>query len=80
MLPQDFKEDMALDEAVALAVKVLSKTMDSTSLSSDKVELATLMLHPVTGHVVYHVYSPAEMQPLLDARNEEKQKEAEEAA
>lgn len=38
LLKQDYKEDCTLDEACSMAVKVLSKTMDSTKLSSDKSE------------------------------------------
>ena len=36
LLKQDYKDEMNLDEACTLAVKVLSKTMDSTTLSSEK--------------------------------------------
>lgn len=36
LLKQDYKEDCNLKEACAMAVKVLSKTMDSTKLSSEK--------------------------------------------
>ena len=36
LLKQDYKEDCTLKEACAMAVKVLSKTMDSTTLSSEK--------------------------------------------
>ena len=36
LLKQDYKEDCNLKEACELAVKVLSKTMDSTKLSSEK--------------------------------------------
>ena len=38
LLKQDYKEDCDLKEACGLAVKVLSKTMDSTKLSSEKSE------------------------------------------
>ena len=38
LLKQDYKEDQTLQEACAMAVKVLSKTMDSTKLSSEKSE------------------------------------------
>merc|ERR1711988_542576 len=41
-LKTDYKEDMDLQEALVLAVKVLSKTMDSTQLTPDKLEFATL--------------------------------------
>ena len=36
LLKQDYKEDCTLDEACGMAVKVLSKTMDSTKLSAEK--------------------------------------------
>jgi 20S proteasome subunit alpha 3 len=36
LLKQDYKDEMTLEEACTLAVKVLSKTMDSTTLSSEK--------------------------------------------
>lgn len=36
LLKQDYKEECNLREACGLAVKVLSKTMDSTKLSSEK--------------------------------------------
>ena len=39
MLKQDYKDEITREEA-ELALKVLSKTMDSTSLTSDKLELA----------------------------------------
>ncbi len=38
LLKQDYKEECNLQEACGLAVKVLSKTMDSTRLSSEKSE------------------------------------------
>ena len=39
LLKQDYKEDCTLQEACGMAVKVLSKTMDSTKLSSEKSKL-----------------------------------------
>ena len=36
ILKQEYKDDLTLDQALLLAVKVLTKTMDSTTLSSDK--------------------------------------------
>ena len=38
LLRQDYKEDIGLEEALELAVKVLSKTMDSTTLDHEKGE------------------------------------------
>lgn len=44
LLKQDYKEDCSLQEACGVAVKVLSKTMDSTKLSSEKSEFFGLLL------------------------------------
>ena len=44
LLKQDYKEECDLKEACGLAVKVLSKTMDSTKLSSEKSEFWGLFL------------------------------------
>jgi 20S proteasome subunit alpha 3 len=43
LLKQDYKEDCDLKEACAMAVKVLSKTMDSTKLSSEKSEAPSFL-------------------------------------
>ena len=60
-----------------LVVKVLSKTMDSTTLSSEKVELATLSKDADTGAVVFTMYEDAALRPVLDAVNAEQSKEKE---
>jgi 20S proteasome alpha/beta subunit len=44
LLKQDYKEECDLKEACGLAVKVLSKTMDSTKLSSEKSEYWMMLL------------------------------------
>ncbi|URD96938.1 hypothetical protein MUK42_32491 [Musa troglodytarum] len=64
MLKQDYKDDMAREEAVQLALKVLSKTMDSTSLTSEKLELAEIFLEPC-GDVKYEVCKPELLEKLL---------------
>lgn len=46
LLKQDYKEECSLREACGLAVKVLSKTMDSTKLSSEKSEYFFLISPP----------------------------------
>ncbi|CDP18186.1 unnamed protein product [Coffea canephora] len=63
MLKQDYKDDITREEAVQLALKVLSKTMDSTSLTSEKLELAEVF--SVDGKVKYQVYSPEALNKLL---------------
>jgi hypothetical protein len=39
LLKQDYKDDISLEDAKALALKIMSKTMDSTKLGSEKREL-----------------------------------------
>ncbi|KAK9829292.1 hypothetical protein WJX72_004984 [[Myrmecia] bisecta] len=77
LLKQEYKDDITMTDAVKLIVKVLSKTMDSTTLTPDKVELSTIMRNEETGRVVYKVYDEADLKPLLDAVNEEKEKDKE---
>ena len=36
MLKQEYKEGLKLDEAKALAIKILSKTLDTTKLTPEK--------------------------------------------
>ncbi|KAL5075587.1 hypothetical protein RYX36_014571 [Vicia faba] len=64
ILKQDYKDDITREEAVQLALKVLSKTMDTTSLTSDKLELAEVFISP-SGKVKYQVCSPENLTKLL---------------
>ncbi|GAB2234318.1 hypothetical protein Drorol1_Dr00003565 [Drosera rotundifolia] len=64
MLKQDYKDDINREESTELALKVLSKTMDSTSLTSEKLELAEVFLTP-SGKVKYQVHSPESVSKLL---------------
>ena len=66
LMKQEYKaEVIPLPEALQLAIKVLTKTCDATSLTPDKFDLATLTTDGA-GKVVYHEYSAAESQKLLD--------------
>ena len=40
LLKQDYKDEITLEEAKALALKIMSKTMDSTKLGSEKRKLS----------------------------------------
>ncbi|GAQ88356.1 20S core proteasome subunit alpha protein [Klebsormidium nitens] len=64
ILKQDYKDDIDSEAAVQLALKVLSKTMDSTTLSHEKLELAKVSVAK-TGEVVIKVYQPDELDALL---------------
>jgi len=71
LMKQEYKEEgtKPLPEALQLAIKVLTKTCDATSLTPDKFDLATLTC--VDGKVVYHEFTEAESQKLLDAAKHE---------
>jgi len=60
MLKQEYTEDIDLHGALLLAIKVLSKTMDSTSLTADKLEISTLDKDG------YHLLTEEQLQKLLD--------------
>jgi 20S proteasome subunit alpha 3 len=64
MLKQDYKDDITREEAVQLALKVLSKTMDSTTLSAEKLELAEVSL-TAEGEVKYQVFSADDLNKML---------------
>ncbi|KAJ1930176.1 Proteasome subunit alpha type-3 [Tieghemiomyces parasiticus] len=64
ILKQDYKEEgMTLKEAFALVMKALGKVMEATSLTSEKLEFATLTLDG--DRVVHHMYTPKEIDALL---------------
>ncbi|OCF56418.1 20S proteasome subunit alpha 3 [Kwoniella mangroviensis CBS 10435] len=65
LLKQDYKEELSLEEAKSLCLKVMSKTMDSTKLSSEKLEFATMTLNPTTKQPLSKIYRPTELDSLL---------------
>ncbi|CAB0042299.1 unnamed protein product [Trichogramma brassicae] len=82
-LKQEYKEgQMTLKDAMALAVKVMSKTLDMNKLSADKLELATLTR--VDGKTKTRILPAKEVEALitefekqeaiLEAAKKEKQK------
>ena len=76
LLKQDYKEDLSMDQAIELGLKVIAKTMDSTSLSADKLELATMTRGP-DGQAIFRILEEAEVKPWLEKVNLE-QKDDEE--
>ena len=52
ILKQEWNDELDLDGALKLALKVLSKTMDSTTLTPDKLDFATLT-HSEAGGVAF---------------------------
>lgn len=63
LLKKDYKTEIQLRGACELAIKVLSKTVDSSNLNSDKLEFATLSLGP--NGVVRKIWSEAEVDALI---------------
>lgn len=61
----------SLDEALKLAVKVLNKTMDTTTASADKMEFFTMKLDKATGLCIHHVLSPEEAAAVVKSVEEE---------
>lgn len=95
LLKTEWKPELTLREGLLLALKVLGKTMDSTSLTAERVELATLkkvqtpaeqtLLNPSvtkpSTQPLFSILSAAEMKPLLaEAEKIREAEEAEEAA
>lgn len=75
LLKTEYKDDITMADAVPLIIKVLSKSMDS-SLSPEKVELATVTRDEATGEISFKVFESSELQPYLDAANAEKEASA----
>eukprot|EP01087_Luapelamoeba_hula_P006819 TRINITY_DN1691_c0_g2_i1.p1 TRINITY_DN1691_c0_g2~~TRINITY_DN1691_c0_g2_i1.p1 ORF type:complete len:248 (-),score=43.94 TRINITY_DN1691_c0_g2_i1:49-792(-) len=59
------EESTTVESALQLAVKILSKTMDSTTLTSEKLEFSTLTL--VDGIPVFRVFSGPEVDKLISS-------------
>ncbi|ERE75073.1 proteasome subunit alpha type-4-like protein [Cricetulus griseus] len=73
MLKQDYKEgEMTLKSALALAIKVLNKTMDVSKLSAEKVEIATLTRE--NGKTMIRVLKQKEVEQLIKKHEEEEAK------
>ncbi|BEI84369.1 hypothetical protein CcaverHIS002_0409730 [Cutaneotrichosporon cavernicola] len=65
LLKQDYKDDITLEEAKALCLKTMAKTMDSTKLSSEKLEFATMTLVPGVQQPLAKIYGADELDELL---------------
>eukprot|EP01027_Heterolobosea_sp_BB2_P011685 GEZU01017001.1.p1 GENE.GEZU01017001.1~~GEZU01017001.1.p1 ORF type:complete len:190 (+),score=54.94 GEZU01017001.1:228-797(+) len=73
ILKTEWKEDMNLNDALRLAIKVMSKTMDSTTLTHEKLEFATITRNE-KGIVQYRVLGPKELDTFLKEAEEERLK------
>ena len=64
-LKADYKADMSLADAVVLALKTLTKAMDTTAPTSEKVEVAVLTRDAASGKITQRVYAAAETDAAL---------------
>lgn len=77
ILKSQYKDNMSATEAMDLTVKVLCKTLDSTSLSADKLEFAVLQFREEYGPKV-RILTTAEVDTLMKRYEETIKKTAEE--
>ncbi|KAJ3735613.1 nucleophile aminohydrolase [Lentinula guzmanii] len=67
LLKQEYKDDIEVKAAISLVLKTMSKTMDSTTLGSEKLEFAVITLDPETNLPKAKIYKPDEIDELLQA-------------
>ncbi|KAK0213206.1 nucleophile aminohydrolase [Desarmillaria ectypa] len=67
LLKQEYKDDMEVKDAISLVLRTMSKTMDSTTLGSEKLEFAVLTVDPTTKEPKAKIYRPAEIDALLES-------------
>ncbi|KAG6864943.1 hypothetical protein C0991_006172 [Blastosporella zonata] len=65
LLKQEYKDTIEVKDAIGLVLRTMSKTMDSTTLGSEKLEFAVLTLDPETKQPKAKIYRPAEIDALL---------------
>lgn len=75
LMKQDYDETLDLRGACALAMKILSKTMDSTKLSSEKIEFATVG-KTEKGEIYHRIWSGEEIDRLLKEEGLAKEEDA----
>lgn len=49
LLKQEYKEDITIEDAISLVLRVMSKTMDSTTLGSEKCAYCLISVAHATG-------------------------------
>jgi 20S proteasome subunit alpha 3 len=79
ILKTDYSENNTINQNLKIAAKILIKTMDSTTPSSERIELSVLRKED-DGSLVHHTLSSSEIQVLLDEIQKEietEQKKAE---
>ncbi|AJS02889.1 BMC_2a_G0023180.mRNA.1.CDS.1 [Saccharomyces cerevisiae] len=79
LLQMDYKDDMKVDDAIELALKTLSKTTDSSALTYDRLEFATIRKGANDGEMYQKIFKPQEIKDILVKTGITKKDEDEEA-
>lgn len=66
LLKQEYKPGSTLVDGCEQAMKVLAKTMDSATLTSTKLEFATVQQGPRADEVEYKVWQPTDIDVLIE--------------
>ena len=74
ILKTDYAESNTLSANIKLAAKILSKTMDSTTPSPDRIELSVMRRTP-TGAIVHELLPESEVTQLLETLRQEQEAE-----
>eukprot|EP01083_Nonionella_stella_P007959 22909_1 len=69
ILKEDFKQDLTLDEAIDLCIKILTKTMDSPTLDAEQLELCVLKLE--NNKPKYHQFDSKELDERIKKYQDE---------
>jgi len=77
LLKQEYKDDIEVKDAIGLVLRTMSKTMDSTTLGSEKLEFAVLTLDPTTQRAKAKIYRPSEIDALLASEGLKKEDDTE---
>ncbi|KAN0009298.1 hypothetical protein ACTFIV_010574 [Dictyostelium citrinum] len=73
VLRSNYKPDISLKEALQLALKVLTKTMDRSNINSDKLEFSYFTKQG--DNVVYHIFTAAELDAFIKETDLEQETE-----
>lgn len=79
VLKEEYDEEKGIEmkDALMLAIKVMSKTMDTTVPTPEKLEISTLTRN-AAGEVEYHILSQTELEKLLGEYKEKREQEMKE--
>merc|ERR1712166_365223 len=64
ILKTDYTDEITLQAAQQLVVKVMAKSLDTTALSAEKMEFATVT-RSADGQVIYHVMEDTEIDKVI---------------